>query len=132
MKEYCMTVNVARMEISSNYYMKSTLITHYGDSILVSEGEGQCDIVTFREKTSKILQDYFKKSNSDDEEAEKKAIIEAAAKLIKSDIKYLTKTDMNKYPTASELSLESTLQYLPKSLLYLLNFLVVGKDPQIK
>ena len=100
------------------------------ETIFVSEGEGQHDIVTFREKTSKILHDYFKKSNSGDEEAEKKAIIETAAKLIKSDIKSLTKTDMNEYPKASELSLESTLQYLPKSLQYLLNLLVTGEDPQ--
>lgn len=129
MKEY---LHDSESSAYGNYYMKSKLLTHYGDSIFVSEGNGQHDIVTFREKTSKILHDYFKKSNSGDEEAEKKAIIETAAKLIKSDIKSLTKTDMNEYPKASELSLESTLQYLPKSLQYLLNLLVVGKDPKRK
>jgi len=51
----------------------------------VAESEGLHDIVTFRAKTSSILRDYFKMPNKDDEEAQKTAVIETAAKLIKSD-----------------------------------------------
>jgi len=53
---------------------------HYGDSVFVAEGEWLHDIVTFREKTSSILRDYFKIPNKDDEEAQKTAIIETAKK----------------------------------------------------
>ena len=60
---------------------------YYGDSVVVVEVAGLHDIVTFRRKTSQILHDYFNKPNKDDEEAHKTAIIEAAAKFIKSDIK---------------------------------------------
>ena len=70
-----------------NQYLKSKLLEHYGKSICIAEGEGLSHIVTFREKTSEILRNYFKTPNGDDEETEKRAIIEDAAKLIKSDIK---------------------------------------------
>jgi len=58
----------------------------YGNSIHIAEGEGLCDIVTMREKTSHILPSYFKCDMDVDEESQKRAIIEAAARLIKSDI----------------------------------------------
>ena len=50
-----------------------------------------------REKTSQILQSYFKCINQDgDEESRKRAIIETAARLIKSDIKInVPSTPMN-------------------------------------
>ncbi len=60
----------------------------YGESIYIAEGEGLDDIVTMRENTSQILQSYFKCTNKDgDEESQKRAILETAARLIKSDIK---------------------------------------------
>ena len=62
--------------------LKSKLLEHYGKSIFIAEGEGLSHIVTFREKTSEILRNYFNTPNGDDEETEKRAIIEAAAKLI--------------------------------------------------
>ena len=67
-----------------NQYLKSKLLEHYGKSIFIAEGEGLSHIVTFREKTSEILRNYFNTPNGDDEETEKRAIIEAAAKLIKT------------------------------------------------
>ena len=70
-----------------NQYLKSKLLEHYGKSIFIAEGEGLSHIVTFRAKTSEILRNYFNTPNGDDEETEKRAIIEDAAKLIKSDIK---------------------------------------------
>ena len=40
-----------------NQYLKSKLLAYYGDSVFVAEGNGLRDLVTFREKTSKILRD---------------------------------------------------------------------------
>lgn len=82
----------------------------------MAEGEGLHDIVTFREKTSSILRDYFKMPNKDDEEAQKRAIIETAAKLIKSDIKTHLMPIMSEYPKATDLDLECTLEYVPPAL----------------
>jgi len=58
-----------------NQYLKEKLKEHYGDSIYVAEGDGLNDIVTMREKTSKILRDYFKSDQGRNEESQKGAII---------------------------------------------------------
>ena len=68
-------------------YLKSKFFEHYGDSLFIAENCGRQDIVTFHEKTSKILRDYFNMPNKNDNEAHKRAIIEAAAKLIKRESK---------------------------------------------
>ena len=90
------------------------------------------DIVTFRHKTSRILRDYFNVPNKDDEEAHKKAIIETAAKFIKSDIRTSITCSKDKYPKSEELQLESALEYIPSSLHFLLEHLLVGKDKSRK
>jgi len=63
-----------------------------------------------------------------DEEAQKSTIIETAAKLIKSDIKTHLMPIMSEYPKATDLDLECTLEYVPPSLRYMLQHLLVGKD----
>ena len=73
-----------------NQYLKFKLLEKYGDSLYIAEGEGLHAIVTFREETSRILRDYFNTPNKDDDDAHMRAIIEAAAKFIKRDIKYIT------------------------------------------
>ena len=82
----------------------------------MAEGEGLHDIVIFREQTSSILRDYFKMPNKDDEKAQKRAIIETAAKLIKSDTKTHLMPIMSEYPKATDLDLECTLEYVPLAL----------------
>lgn len=71
-----------------NQYLKEKLIIRYGNSIFVTEGRtGVKSIVTFRQKTCNILREYYNSPREDDEEAQKRAIILTAAKLIKTDIK---------------------------------------------
>ena len=111
-----------------NQYLKSKLLEHYGKSIFIAEGEGLSHIVTFREKTSEILRNYFNTPNGDDEETEKRAIIEAAAKLIKSDIKTIITPSVEEYPKSNDVALECALEYVPASLRCLLQHLLVGKD----
>ena len=113
-------------------YLKSKLVQHYGDSIFIAQGEGLHDSVTFREKTSKILRDYFNMPNKDDEEAHKRAIIETAAKFIKSDIKTSITPLKDEYPKATDFQLESALGYMPPSLRCMLRNLLVGKDTRRK
>uniref|UniRef100_UPI00358E1706 uncharacterized protein n=1 Tax=Myxine glutinosa TaxID=7769 RepID=UPI00358E1706 len=73
-----------------NQYLKEKLLERYGDSIFVAEGKGVKNIVTFREKTRQILRDYYNSPREDDEEAQKRAILQTAAKLIKSDLSNLS------------------------------------------
>jgi hypothetical protein len=63
-----------------------------------------------------------------DEGARKSAIIETAAKLIKSDIKSMSPLSTDQYSKASDVELNSALEYVPSSLHYLLKNLLVGKD----
>ena len=88
-----------------NQYLKARLLERYGDSIFVAEGKGVKNIVTFREKTSKILREYYNSPREDDEESQKRVIIQTAAKLIKSDIKATVTSQGDTYPTLGELEL---------------------------
>ena len=95
-----------------NRYLRSKLLEHYGNAICIAEGDGLSDIVTFREKTSEILRNYFNTPNGDDDEdTKKRAIVEAAAKLIKSDIKTMITPSVEEYPTSADVTLESALEY---------------------
>jgi hypothetical protein len=109
-----------------NYYLKRKLKEHYKDSISFAEKEGQPDIVTMKEKTKQILRSYFNQSKAADEESQKRAIIETAARLIKSDIKTNVPSVTDSYPSVAELGLEPSLQFIPDSLRLLLHSLFVG------
>ena len=70
-----------------NQYLKEKLLSQYGNSIFVTEGRiGIKNIVSFREKNCDILCEYYN-SPQEDDEAQKRAILKTAAKLIKTDIK---------------------------------------------
>ena len=97
--------------------------------LFVAEGDGLQDIVTFRERTGRILRRYFHLPKDDDEEAQNRAIIEtAAARLIKSDIKCMVTPVSDEYPKTCELKLEPALEFVPESLRLMLQLLFVGKD----
>ena len=110
-----------------NQYLKFKLLEKYGDSLYIAEGEGLHAIVTFREETSRILCDYFNTPNKDDDDAHKRAIIEAAAKFIKHDIKCIT-TSKNEYPNVSELNLVLAREFIPPSLRFMLENILPGKE----
>ena len=105
-----------------NQYLKSKL-DHYGKSIVIAESEGLSHIVTFREKASEMLRNYFNTPNGDDKETKKRAIIEAAAKLIKSDIKTIITPSVEEYPKSTDVTFESALEYVPASLRCLIQHL---------
>lgn len=110
-----------------NQYMKYKLGERYGNSVCISTEEGLHDIVTMREKTDQILRSYFMKAKDGDEEAQKKALIQTAARFIKSDIQSGVSSVRDIYPNADDLKLEPSLQYVPPSLRLLLHSLFVGK-----
>ena len=116
-----------------NYYLKTLLKNRYGDSIHFAEGEGVDDIVTMREQTSHILRSYYRqKCQEGDEQSQKMAIIETAAKLIKSDIKSHISSVTNEYPSTQTFKLNSALSFIPDTLRTLLSTLFVGTDTKRK
>lgn len=124
MKEFLMNTD---SEPFGNQYLKGKLKEQYGNSIHFAEGEGLHDIVTMREKTSEILRSYFN-TQAKDEASQKQAIIETAARFIKSDIKSNVTSLADQYPSATSLKLDSALSFVPDSLRTLLNCLFVGKE----
>ena len=62
----------------------------------------------------------------DDDDAHNRAIIEAAAKFIKHDIKCIT-TSKNEYSNVSELNLVLALEFIPPSLRFMLENILPEK-----
>lgn len=122
-KEYLANTDSAPFE---NHYQKGKMKEQYGNNVHFVEGEGLHDIVTMRVKVSQILRSYFN-TQTTDEESQKQAIIETAARLIKSDIK----SNVPSLSTKS-LKLDSALSFVPDTLRISLNSLFVGKKTKGK
>ena len=113
-------------------YMKSCLQNHFGDTIVITEVNGKPNVVTFRHKASSIINDFYSRPKDNDSDVEKMRIIEAACKLIKSDIKSVAQNSDN-YPEATEMSsLDNVIAFLPTSLKLMLEKLFSGKDTRKK
>ena len=109
-------------------YMKSCIKKQFGEDIIITEINGKSNVVTFRHTAASIISDFYQQPKETDPESEKNRTIEAASKLIKSDIKSVTQP-MDAYPTCSQLSsTDETLWYLPSSLRIFLESLFVGMD----
>ena len=110
-------------------YLKKKLLQKYGEDIQFAEERGLNDIVTLSEKGSSILRKYKELSDiGNDLEDHKRAIIETAAKLIKSDIKSNIPSETSQYPCTQSLEFKTAANYIPNSLKLLLNTIFVGED----
>jgi hypothetical protein len=120
-------------EAYSFKHMKQMLQEHFGDNIIITEINGIDNVVTFRHKAASILTNFFQQSRQLDCELEKQRVVEAAASLIKSDIKSMNQLKKEFYPSALQLSsTENILSYLPNSLRHFLDALFVGEDKDLK
>ena len=68
----------------------------------------------------------------DDEESQKRLIIETAARLVKSDLKSKNSPITDEYPKTSELEIQSALEHVPTSLRCFLQHILVVKDTRRK
>ncbi|KAL5022362.1 hypothetical protein ScPMuIL_001517 [Solemya velum] len=113
-------------------YIRQKLAEHLGDSVVISNINGKDNVVTFRTTAAKILQTFYENPKMNDENAEKRRIINAATEFIKADIKNIETSKLS-YPNSDKLgSLEENLEYLPDSLRLLLNNLFTGKPIDLK
>ena len=105
-------------------------LSYFKDQIVISYIQGIPNVVTFLSTANKILSD-FRNDQSSEDANEKLRVIQAAAELIKNDIKILPPQGL--YPTVAELgSLEGCLEYVPLSLRTLLEYMFVGKEKSVK
>ena len=113
-------------------YMKSRLLEHFKDKIIVTEINGKHNVVTFLSTAKCILHEFYAQSRStDNSESEAIRIIETAAKLIKNDIKGI-QTSSEYYPSKNDLEQDAILEYVPKTLLIFLRKIFAGKDNDLK
>ena len=81
--------------------------------------------MAFTNTVSKILHDYHLKSKKEDTMGDKMRVMEAAAKLIKIDIRSIVQSKDN-YPTSEEISVEKSKDFTPEFLSLFLNILFPG------
>lgn len=112
-------------------YMKTELVKHFGDKIIITEICGKQNVVTFRSTASKILFDFHhRQKNKAMDQANQ--IVETAAKLIKNDIKGIIQS-RDTYPEYCEIaSADKAIEYLPESLKTFLSHLFCGSDVTAK
>lgn len=79
-----------------------------------------------KEKTQQIFRSYFKQQKATNEESQKRAIIETAARLIKCDIKTNVPSVTDSYPSVAKLALQPSLNFIPDSLRLLLHSFFIG------
>ncbi|CAG2231115.1 unnamed protein product [Mytilus edulis] len=116
----------------SQMYLKKRLKQHFGDEIIITDIPGRKSVVTLRETVTCILQDYYQRPSNLNPDDEKRALIRAAAKLIKSDIRSVD-TTKSIYPTPANIaSVDNNLSYLPESLLLFLSNIFSEIDPSVK
>ena len=111
--------------------MKSQLLEHFGDRIIIAEVNGKPNVVTFYSTASSILHDFHSQKHEDFEQ-EKAHMIATAAQFIKNYIKAL-KHSMDLYPSKGEMA-SSTVshEYIPDCLKSLLRIVFAGKDVDVK
>jgi hypothetical protein len=118
--------------VYSPVHLKRKLKDHFGDNIIITDINGKSSVVTLRETAKSILQAFYSRPKNEDPEDQKKAIILAAAQLIKSDVQSL-KGERDVYPTAREIgSIEANLNFVPQSLQLFLQNLSAEKKSDLK
>ena len=115
-------------EAFSSKWMKYRLMEQLQNDIVISEINGISVIVTLRKKASHVLREFYDQQKSSDIEEEKRRIIVAVAKLIKSEIKEVNEESAH-YPSTTEI--EHSSEYIPKSLSLLLKKLFVVKGSTV-
>ncbi len=86
MNEYM--VDDANASTFTDRYMKQRLLDNFGDQIVITEIDSKANVVTFRKRASRILQEFYVKQTTDPS-GEKTSILNAAAALLRDDIKDL-------------------------------------------
>jgi hypothetical protein len=128
MKEYLSDSNCTPYQFR---YMKDQLKAHFGDKIVITEINGQKNVVTLRSTASSILHDFYCEAKQD-VVSDKLRIIETAAKLIKSAIQDVIQTNES-YASYHELSsVDESMAFLPESLKLLLRLLFRSNDKDVK
>ncbi|VDI06570.1 Hypothetical predicted protein [Mytilus galloprovincialis] len=105
-------------------HMKNKLQEHFGDKVIISEINGKPNVVTFRNTVRSILQEFYEQTNTNRSiDEEKKSIIQAAAKILKSEILSSETSNKALYPSPDELSAQKQHEVCARILTDTSNFI---------
>jgi hypothetical protein len=104
------------LEPYSAVYMKTKMQDHFGERIIITELNGKHNVVTLWNTARSILHDFHQQTKGDTIEGEKLRIIQAAAKLTRSDVKSMDVSN-DTYPTVEDMSSTDTaIRSFPETL----------------
>ena len=110
----------------TNKHLKHKLQERYGDHIYFTEDCGRANIVCCKEFANFVVQEKKKQK-----EETKKDTIKAAAKIIRSEIREVKKTN-DFYPTVDEIqNINEGFEWIPESLKSFLEVLIPNKVKQV-
>lgn len=110
----------------SSKYIKKKLKERYNDHVYFAEIAGLPDVVCFKEMANYVIKEKKKK-----QEETKEDIITAAAKIVKAEMRELSKSN-SVYPTTQDISnLDQGMEWVPDSLKLLLSYLIPAKLKQV-
>ena len=109
--------------------MKKHIEDDFKGQIVITNVNGNPDVITFTSTASKILQDFQKIESSADVEVEKMRIIKAAADIIRNDVKQQD-SNLMFYPTVEDI--ENSSHFTPPTLLHFLENLISSLDSSLK
>ena len=119
-------------EAYSSKYLKTKLEEYFKDEIIITSCDGKVNVITFRQKASSVLYDFFMENkNQNNTEDQKSALILAAAKLIKNDIQLIA-ANKTEFPDISDISICDSLNFVPASLNLYLENLIKQNSSELK
>ena len=108
-------------------YLKRMLLSYYGDHVYFTESNGRPDMVCFKSFSWYIFNNFKTSNNQSPTD-----IIEASAKIIKSDIRAID-CDKSTYPKIEQMAdIEYAKQGVPGSLLLFLKLLTLSELKQVR
>lgn len=108
--------------------MKTNLMQYFGNEIIISTFQNKRTLVTLQTTCHEILNEFYESSKT---EMANHQVIRKASDVILDDIKSVAPNKCS-YPSASDISLCDTQQFLPASLMLLLSHIITGYNSPLK
>lgn len=118
------------LEAYTEKHIKHLLLDKYSENIIIGKVSGIENIITFRQTAKTILSKFYQQAKEDNVEKEKERIIHVVAEILKSEIKEQS-TPSDTYTNFNNLTVESSLDFLPPSLKILLSAILTGKNMEL-
>ena len=106
----------------SSNWLKSHLMQHYGDSVIIADCDGCQNVLHFKGNAKHLFYEFYRQGRLEQDDDEKARVIKLAVDLIRSDIKDLTdQTDT--FFSFDNLNSSTMLSFVPETLQFVIHSL---------